>query len=49
MWAAFGFTEALSEELRRMKKNIKTTTVCPMFVNTNLVHGVKDRAVMRNK
>lgn len=48
-WAAIGFTEALSEEVRRKGIDIKFTTVCPMFVNTNLVNGVRDRAVMQNK
>ena len=48
-WAAVGFTESLAEEMRRKGADIGFSTVCPTFVNTNLVHGVQDRAVMRNK
>ncbi|KAL3889585.1 hypothetical protein ACJMK2_001922 [Sinanodonta woodiana] len=36
-FAVFGMTEALSEELHHLHKDgIKTTTVCPMFVDTGL-------------
>ena len=42
-YAAFGFTEALREEIRVLgKTNIETTTVCPMFVNTGLVTNPND-------
>ncbi|KAK3088330.1 hypothetical protein FSP39_017729 [Pinctada imbricata] len=44
-FAAFGFTEALSDELRVLgKTNIQTTTVCPMFVDTGLVETIKYKA-----
>ncbi|KAJ8322333.1 hypothetical protein KUTeg_000804 [Tegillarca granosa] len=36
-YAAYGFTEALNEEIWRYGKDVKTTTVCPMFVGTGLV------------
>lgn len=43
-YAAFGFTEALNEELRTLGKDgIHTTTVCPMFVDTGLVKQPKDK------
>ncbi|XP_022287001.1 estradiol 17-beta-dehydrogenase 11-like [Crassostrea virginica] len=43
-YAAYGFAEALNEELRILgKTGIHTTTVCPMFVDTGLVKTPKDR------
>ncbi|WP_461247315.1 SDR family oxidoreductase, partial [Treponema sp. R6D11] len=42
-FAAFGFDESLRMELRRMKSAIKTTVVCPFFINTGLFEGVKTR------
>jgi len=42
-FAAFGFDEALRMELRRMKSAIKTTVVCPFFINTGMFDGVKTR------
>ncbi len=45
-FAAYGYTEALADELRRVykKPGVKTTVVCPMFINTNLVHQHDGRA-----
>uniref|UniRef100_A0ABM5GBL4 Short-chain dehydrogenase/reductase family 16C member 6-like n=1 Tax=Pogona vitticeps TaxID=103695 RepID=A0ABM5GBL4_9SAUR len=41
-YAAFGFLESLTLELRKEGKNgIKTTIVCPSYVNTRLIAGVK--------
>jgi len=42
-FAAFGFDEALRMELRRMKSKIRTTIVCPFFINTGMFEGVKTR------
>jgi len=42
-FAAFGFDEALRMELRRMKSKIKTTIICPFFINTGMFDGVKTR------
>ncbi|KAK3584390.1 hypothetical protein CHS0354_001725 [Potamilus streckersoni] len=43
-FAVFGMTEALSEELQHLHKDgIKTTTVCPMFVDTGLTKYPKGR------
>jgi len=42
-FAAFGFDESLRMELRRMKSAIKTTVVCPFFINTGMFDGVKTR------
>ncbi len=43
-WAARGFNEALRLEMRKMKKNgVKTTVVCPYFINTGMFDGVKTR------
>ncbi|XP_048728483.2 estradiol 17-beta-dehydrogenase 11-like [Ostrea edulis] len=43
-YAAYGFAEALNEELSIMGKNgVQTTTVCPMFVDTGLVKQPKDK------
>ncbi|KAL5014414.1 hypothetical protein ScPMuIL_008684 [Solemya velum] len=41
-YAVYGFTEALAEELDILgHTGIKTTTVCPFFVNTGLVKEMK--------
>ncbi len=43
-WAAVGFTESIKNELSRIKNNkIKTTCVCPFFINTGMFKGVKTR------
>jgi all-trans-retinol dehydrogenase (NAD+) len=42
-WAAVGFDEALRMELREMAPNLKTTIVCPFYVNTGLFAGVATR------
>ena len=45
-FAVFGLAEALRVEIRNVykKDGVKTTTVCPMFVNTNMISGLSDRA-----
>jgi len=42
-FATFGFDEALRMELRRMKSAIKTTVICPFFIDTGMFAGVKTR------
>jgi all-trans-retinol dehydrogenase (NAD+) len=40
-FACYGFSESLRTELKRMRKNIKCTTICPYYINTGMFAGVK--------
>jgi len=42
-FAAVGFDEALRMELHRQKSRIKTTVICPFFIDTGMFAGVKTR------
>jgi all-trans-retinol dehydrogenase (NAD+) len=42
-FAAFGFDEALRAELKQWRLNIRTTVVCPFFINTGMFAGVQSR------
>jgi all-trans-retinol dehydrogenase (NAD+) len=42
-FGAFGFHESLRMELRRWKSRIRTTVVCPFYINTGMFAGVKSR------
>ncbi len=42
-FAAFGFDEALRMEFKQKKLNIKTTVICPYFIDTGMFKGVKSR------
>jgi all-trans-retinol dehydrogenase (NAD+) len=42
-FAAFGFDESLRMELKRAKSAVKTTVVCPFFIDTGMFAGVKTR------
>jgi len=42
-FAAFGFDEALRQELRRSAPGVLTTVVCPYYVDTGMFAGVKTR------
>lgn len=42
-WAAVGFDESLRAELRHIAPGVKTTVVCPYFINTGMFDGVKTR------
>ena len=43
-FAAVGFDESLRVELKRMGyRDIRTTVVCPYFINTGMFRGVKTR------
>lgn len=41
--AAFGFHEAVRMEIRRQRKKIRTTVVCPFFIDTGMFSGVHTR------
>eukprot|EP00002_Diphylleia_rotans_P009761 TRINITY_DN2010_c0_g1_i1.p1 TRINITY_DN2010_c0_g1~~TRINITY_DN2010_c0_g1_i1.p1 ORF type:complete len:290 (+),score=61.08 TRINITY_DN2010_c0_g1_i1:215-1084(+) len=40
-FACFGFHESLRLELKHQKKNIRTTIVCPAFINTGMFDGYR--------
>jgi len=41
-WATFGYHESIRLELRKLKKTgVKTTVVCPFYINTGMFDGVK--------
>ena len=40
-FGAFGFDESLRLEMKKMKTGVKTTCVCPGFINTGMFDGVK--------
>lgn len=42
-FAAFGFTEAIRTELKRIKSKVRTTVVCPFFIDTGMFSGVRTR------
>lgn len=42
-WAAMGFDESLRAELRRSAPALRTTVVCPYYVDTGMFRGVKSR------
>lgn len=42
-FAAVGYNEALRTELKRQGLNIRTTVVCPYYINTGMFEGVKTR------
>jgi all-trans-retinol dehydrogenase (NAD+) len=42
-FAAVGFDEALRMELKRLRSPVRTTVVCPFFINTGMFAGVRTR------
>ncbi|MDR1278964.1 MAG: SDR family oxidoreductase [Treponema sp.] len=42
-FAVFGFNESLRMELRRQRSAVRTTVVCPFFIDTGMFRGVKTR------
>jgi all-trans-retinol dehydrogenase (NAD+) len=42
-WAAMGFDESLRAELRRSSPALRTTVVCPYYIDTGMFRGVKSR------
>ena len=42
-FAAFGFDESIRVELKKRGSAVKTTIVCPYYINTGMFRGVKSR------
>jgi all-trans-retinol dehydrogenase (NAD+) len=42
-WAAVGLDESLRAELRRIAPGVRTTIVCPYFIDTGMFAGVRTR------
>lgn len=42
-FAAFGFDESLRVELKRQRSAVRTTVVCPYFIDTGMFAGVRTR------
>ncbi len=42
-WAAMGFDESLRAELRSTAPQVRTTIVCPFYINTGMFRGVRSR------
>ncbi|MDR0641354.1 MAG: SDR family oxidoreductase [Treponema sp.] len=42
-FAVYGFNESIRMELRRIKSRVRTTVVCPFFIDTGMFTGVKTR------
>jgi all-trans-retinol dehydrogenase (NAD+) len=42
-FAIFGFDESIRMELRRRKSAVRTTVVCPFFIDTGMFQGVQTR------
>ena len=45
-FAAVGFDDSLRLELRRQRSRVRTTLVCPFYINTGMFEGVKTRFPM---
>ena len=39
-FGAIGFNDSLRIEFTKLKKNIKTTCICPYYINTGMFNGV---------
>jgi len=42
-WAAVAFDESLRIELKKSRSNVRTTVVCPYYINTGMFDGVRSR------
>ena len=42
-FGAFGFDESLRMELKQLKSNVRTTCLCPFYINTGMFDGVKSK------
>ena len=42
-WAAMGFDESLRAELRETAPTLRTTVVCPYYIDTGMFRGVRSR------
>jgi len=45
-FGAFGFDESLRMELRKLKSAVKTTCICPYYIDTGMFHGVKSNFLL---
>ena len=46
-FGAFGIDESLRQECKKLNYNIKTTCICPFFINTGMFDGAKGRFPFR--
>jgi len=42
-WAAVAFDESLRVELKKNRSGVRTTVVCPYYINTGMFRGVRSR------
>lgn len=42
-WAIVGWTESMRIELKQAKSQVKTTVICPYFINTGMFDGVQSK------
>jgi len=42
-WAILGWSESLKVEMKRLKKNVKITSVTPYYMNTEMFKNIKSR------
>lgn len=42
-FGAFGFNESLRMEIKKMNYKVKTTCICPFYINTGMFDGVKSK------
>ncbi|MBI3785059.1 MAG: SDR family oxidoreductase [Deltaproteobacteria bacterium] len=42
-WAAVGFDESLRAELRQVAPGVRTSVICPFYIDTGMFRGVKTR------
>ena len=48
-FAAIGFDESLRLELKRLKSPVRTTVICPFYIDTGMFAGVKTRFPWRRR
>jgi all-trans-retinol dehydrogenase (NAD+) len=42
-FGAVGFDESLRMELGNLKSKVKTTCICPYYIDTGMFHGVQSK------
>jgi len=42
-FGAFGFDESLRMELKKLKSNVRTTCICPSYIDTGMFEGAKSK------
>ena len=45
-FGAFGFDESLRMEMKKIKSKVKTTCICPYFINTGMFEGASSKFPM---